>query len=126
VVYQLSGTTLNLTYQLIGAQPSQNYVLGFDIFNLPSPGIASFGLPRVSRGTYTREGVTAVVDIFPDYSETFSTDAQGNGSASFALDLSGVASGAYNLQFYWANNGLQTFYRTGTTFGSGFGTITIP
>jgi hypothetical protein len=127
VVYQITGSTMTILFNLAGGTPSQTYDLGFDIFNLPNPGISSFGIPRTFRGTYNRQGVTATVDGFEFASPVFTTDSLGNGTAVATLNLSGVLSGTYNLQFVFASpTGLYSNYQTGTSFGVGFATIVIP
>jgi hypothetical protein len=116
---------LLLTYILVGAEPSTTYTVGFDIFNLPDPGVASFGVPRFARINQTREGTNATTDVFPV--GTFVTDANGDGDAHFNLDLAGVPSGTYLLQYWWsASCCFPVSYRTGTSFGIGFDTITVP
>jgi hypothetical protein len=115
-----------MTFELEGAEPDQTYTVGFDVFGLPDPGLTSFGVPRFVRITQTREGVTATTDVYPV--TTFSTDANGDGKASVSppLDLEGVPPGDYDLQFWWSRGGqFPVYYRTGGTFGVGFGVLSL-
>lgn len=121
---------LHLHYVLVGAEPNQTYTVGFDIFDLPAPGLEHFGVRRVGgQGKYNREGNEHVVDIF--LVGTFSTNEDGFGLADFDLDLSDVPSGTYNLQFGWTKEPvLSCYYRTGGVFGGppagSFTQIVIP
>jgi len=129
VKYQQPGNSglFKITYSLTGAEPNQTYVVGFDIFNLPEPGVAAFGVARYTRGNYTREGVNATVDVFGITASPFTTDGAGNGTVSVTLDVQTLPAGAYPLQFWWSRLGeYPIFYQTGQKYGIGFETITIP
>lgn len=116
---------LQITYILQGAKPLQNYDLAFGIFNLPGDGLKSFGVPRFLRNTYTREEITATHDAF--IVGKFATDRNGNGQTHVELDLAGVPAGSYNAQFTWTRlSDTRGYYRTGSKYGQGFGTIIVP
>lgn len=116
---------LQITYILQGAKPGQSYDLAVGIFNLPGDGLKFFGVPRLLRNTFTREGVTAIHDGF--LVGKFTTDRLGNGEAHVELDLAGVPAGSYSAQFTWTRRSdLRGYYRTGTKYGEGFGTIVVP
>lgn len=118
---------LHLTYMLQGAEPNQTYTVGFDVFDVPAPGLDHFGVPRLGgQGQYDREDPTVHrVDIF--LVGSFNTNKEGNGVAEFDLDVSGVASGTYDLQLTWSRGGTYPcYYRTGERFGLNFVRITIP
>lgn len=126
VTYQTPGSSdkLKLTFELRGAEPNQVYTVGIDVFNLPDPGVTMFTVPRYVRGTFLREGVLAIVDVFPI--ATFTTDADGNGSLTLKeLSLEATPPGEYNVQFWWSRQGpFGVFYRTGIRHGEGFAIIT--
>ena len=116
---------LKVTYVLKGATPLKHYHVGIGLFNLPGDGVKFFGVPRFSRSTHTREGVTATHDAF--ILGEFFTDRFGNGQRSFDLDLSGVPPGSYDAQFTWFQLvDLRGHYRTGSKHGEGFGKIVVP
>jgi hypothetical protein len=129
VTYHKPGNSDNLLldFELKGAEPNQTYALGFDIFDLPEPGVPSFGVPRFRRGRFTREGVAATIDIF-SLEATITTDANGNGKTKvrppLKLDPTAVPAGTYNIQFWFSRNGrFPVYYRTGDKFGQGFAAI---
>jgi hypothetical protein len=116
---------LQPTYVLKGAEPNQTYTVGYDIFNLPDPGLTEFGVPREGRAPASREGREAMLDVFPV--GKFVTDGNGDGTASFDLDLSRTPSGTYNLQFWWSRDGrYPVYYRTGAQFSDGLVSIIVP
>lgn len=124
LVRTLTGRSLTLSFTLTGGLPSTTYHVGFDIFNQPNPGVSAFGTPRTVRGTFTREGNTATVDVFILADVT--SDASGNATLVSSLDLSGVAAGAYLLQYtFQIVAGGHVAYRTGTAFGVGFDEIDL-
>jgi hypothetical protein len=131
VIYNLTGSRggrglkLQITYILRGAEPNQSCDVAFGVFNLPGDGMASFGVPRIQRGTFTREGVTATNDAF--IVGKFVTNSMGNGETHVTIDLAGVPPGSYDVQFTWTQRtDSRALYRTGRKYGQGFARIVVP
>src|SRR6185295_6145980 len=116
---------LQITYILQRAKPNQTYDVSIGLYNLPGDGLKSFGVARLQRASFNREGTEAMQDSF--IVGKFTTDNFGNGETHVELDLTGVPAGSYDAHFAWTRlTDTRAFYRTGTKYGVGFGKIVVP
>jgi hypothetical protein len=116
---------LQVTYILQRAKPNQTYDISIGIYGLKTDFLKSFGVPRLQRASFTREGTEAMQDSF--IVGKFTTDGSGNGQTNVELDLTGVPAGAYDAHFAWTRiTDTRAFYRTGTSYGQGFAKIVVP